>query len=265
MKDYLLQIAETKSTPSEKLNSMREYLQAYILRLLQEKGYFRCLAFLGGTALRFLYNLPRFSEDIDFSLHKRERYDFPKLLRQIEDELELATYKISISYNDHKNVHSAFFRFPELMYQAGISPHLEQKLSIRLEIDTNPPEGAVTQTHLVNRHFPLVFLHYDLPSLLAGKVNAILSRPFEKGRDYYDLIWYLSRWPEIKPNFHLLNAGLAQVGWKGPIVDKRNWRQILKKYVKKVDWPVLMEDVHPFLENPKDLESITKENFLGLL
>lgn len=265
MRDYLLHLAAERTSTHEKLNTMREYLQVYCLRILHEKGYFGQLAFLGGTALRFLYALPRFSEDIDFSLEHRKGYDFRQLLRQIKSSLELAAYDVSISFHDKGNVHSAFIRFAGLMYETGLSTQRGQKLSIKLEIDAVPPKGAIVETHLVNRYFPIVFLHYNLPSLLAGKLHALLTRSFHKGRDYYDIGWYMSRWQDIQPNFKLLNAALSQTNWDGPLVDHNNWRQLLRTKLENTNWSALAQDVRPFLEDPKDLNVITKDTLLGLL
>lgn len=265
MKDHLLRLAAGKAAAHEKLNMMREYLQAHILRTLHEKGWFRRIAFLGGTALRFLYNLPRFSEDIDFSLENRQGYDFHRLLHHVKESLELAAYDVFVSSRDKRNVHSAFIRFAGLMYETGLTPNQGQKLSIKLEIDANPPDGAILETRLVNRHFPIAFLHYDLPSMLAGKLHALLTRSFHKGRDYYDLGWYLSKWQDIQPNFKFLNAALAQTGWTGPIIDTGNWCELLRLRLERTDWPKLAQDVRPFLEDTRDLNAITKENLMSLL
>ena len=204
MRDYVLELVATKTGFNAKLNIMREYLQAYILRIMQDNGVFRSTAFLGGTALRFLYNLPRFSEDLDFSLTGNKHYTFADLVVKIKQELKLAGYDISVSYNDEKTVQYAMVKFDKLMYEAGISPHKEQKFSIKIEVDTNPPEGAGLKTDIVNKYFPISFLSYDIPSLFAGKFHALLSRKYTKGRDFFGLGWYLSRWKDISPNINLL-------------------------------------------------------------
>jgi hypothetical protein len=106
-------------------------------------------------------------------------------------------------------------------------------------------------------------LHYDQPSLLAGKLHAILSRT--KGRDPYDLVWYLAdrTWPA--PNFALLNSALEQTGWKGPQATPQNWRSILKKHLSSLRWERVAEDALPFLERPEEASLLTKENCFSLL
>ena len=83
MKDFVLELAQKKTGFNAKLNAMREYLQAYILRIMHDEGLFRAAAFLGGTALRFLYNIPRFSEDLDFSALDKREIDFLKLIKKL--------------------------------------------------------------------------------------------------------------------------------------------------------------------------------------
>ncbi len=265
MRDYVLEIAAKQSGMNAKLNAMREYLQAYVLRVMNDEGIFSTTAFVGGTALRFLHGLPRFSEDLDFSAEKGKGPAFAALMKKIKEELSLAGYKAAVTFNDEKTVNSAFVRFSGLMKDAGISAFADHNLSIKIEIDTNPPEGAAMETQVVNKYFPISFLTYDIASLFAGKSHALLSRDYAKGRDFFDLGWYLSRWKGIVPNIKLLNNALKQTGWKGTAVSAANWRDVLYEAVKKADWKKVKKDVENFLENPSDLNVFTQENVLGLL
>jgi len=266
MKDYCLELVSKQTASNAKLNLMREYLQAYILKSMHEYGMFRFTAFLGGTALRFLYGLGRFSEDLDFSLtHQESSYAFTKILAQMKEDLLAAGYDVSVTYNDEKTVNHAFFKFGGLLYEAGISLLKNQKLSIKFEIDTNPAQGAGLQTQIVNKYFPVSFLTYDLESLFAGKLHAVLSREYAKGRDYFDLGWYLSKWKDLSPNFQLLANALHQTGWKKAVPAKSTWRQAVYKAVHQTDWDTVRKDVENFLENQADLTVFTKENVLGLL
>ncbi len=265
MKDYLLELVSQKEGFNAKLNCMREYLQAYTLRIMQEQGVFRGTAFLGGTALRFLHDLPRFSEDLDFSLARGEPLVFAKLLKKINDELTSAGYKVSISYNEKKVVQHAFLKFEELMYEAEISPLKSQKVSIKIEFDTKPPKGAILETRVVNKYFPISFLCHDLSSLFAGKVHALLSRKYTKGRDFFDLGWYLSKWSDLVPNISLLTNALKQTGWKGKFPTAVDWRGFLHKIVEAADWGKVTRDVENFLERPSDLDIFSKKNLLKLI
>jgi predicted nucleotidyltransferase component of viral defense system len=265
MKDYVLELVSGKEGYNAKLNTMREYLQAYILRVMHDEGVFRSVAFLGGTALRFLYGLPRFSEDLDFSLAGKQGFEFKALLKKIVSELAAAGYEVSLSYNDKKTVNSAFVKFSGLMFEAGISPLKSQNFSIKVEIDSNPPGGAILETQIVNKYFPISFLSYEAESLFAGKLHALLSRKYAKGRDYFDLGWYLSKWKGIEPNFALFKNALEQTGWSGKLPDKDNWRGLIYNAVEHVDWKKVKQDIEQFLENPSDLNIFTKENVLRLL
>jgi predicted nucleotidyltransferase component of viral defense system len=265
MKDHCLALVAAKSGYNEKLNAMREYLQAYILSFMYEGGVFRHAAFVGGTALRFLHGLPRFSEDLDFSQTGKDRVNFGALMSKIMRELELAGYSAVASVKEDKTVNNAFIKFKALMYEAGISPLKSQKFSVKIEIDTNPPQGAVLEELPVNKYFPINFLAYDPASLFAGKVHAILSRKYTKGRDLFDLGWYLMTWKGIEPNFAQLNNALVQSKWHGPVISKANWMAVVSDVVAKADWKKVRSDVEQFLERPRDIELLSKESVLKML
>ncbi len=265
MKDYVLELAASQKSFNDKLNVMREYLQAYVLKILHGEGFFRSNAFVGGTALRFLYGLPRFSEDLDFSLEKKGNNSFTEILKKIKQELTLAGYEISVSYQSEKTVQKANVKFEKLMYEAGLSPLKNQKISVKLEIDTNPPRGASLKTQIVNQYFPIAFLAHDLNSLFAGKLIAFLVRKYTKGRDFFDVGWYLSRWKDLSPNMTLLQNGLRQAAWQRVLPTDSTWRKVIYQIVKKADWKKVREDVENFLENPNDLNVFTQENVLQLI
>ena len=148
--------------------------------------------------------------------------------------------------------------------RAGVSSIKEQKLSIKIEIDTNPPEGAVLKTNIVNKYFPISFLSYDIASLFAGKLHALLSRKYTKGRDFFDIGWYLSKWKDLSPNIILLQNALKQTGWGKEFPSKANWRDFLYKVIKEADWKKVKQDVENFLERPSDMDIFNQENILKL-
>jgi len=266
MKEYLAELVRSAVTPGHGRNLVREYLQARILGALQRAGAMVPLAFHGGTALRFLYGIPRYSEDLDFALEgSRDLYDFRRYLRAVRAEFEAEGYEVTLKISDQKVVHSAFVRFPGLLYELGLSPHPEQVIAVKIEVDTNPPVGAGLATTVVRRHLVLRLHHHDRPSLLAGKLHALLQRPYTKGRDLYDLLWYLSdpNWPP--PNLTLLNNALRQTGWTGPRVTRRNWRTLVRQRLLSLNWELVVRDVEPFLEPRAGLDLLTLENLLRLL
>lgn len=245
---------------------MREYLQARILASLQASGAMIPLAFHGGTALRFLFTLGRYSEDLDFALeYPSDEYDFRRYLRAIQGELNAEGYRTEIKVNDNKVVHSAFIRFVGLLFELGLSPHQDEVFAIKLEVDTNPPSGASTTTTLVRRYLTLQIHHHDKASLLAGKLHAVLQRPYAKGRDLYDLLWYLGdpTWPA--PNLTMLNQALCQTRWIGETLTPESWRSAVRTRLLTLRWDQVQADVNPFLERSADLHLLTLENLLRVV
>ncbi len=266
MKEVLIRLVEGSASPLVARNVMREYLQARILACLQRKGAMIPLAFHGGTALRFLYALPRHSEDLDFALEgDPAAYDLQGCLHAIETEFYKEGYELETKCTDDRVVQSAWIRFRGLLYEMGLSSQRGEVFSLKLEVDTHPPQGAGLETTVVRRHVTLQLQHHDRPSLLAGKIHAILQRSFTKGRDLYDLLWYLSdpEWPD--PNLALLNNALLQTGWEGPALTERNWRDILRQRVAELEWRRVHDDVVPFLERAEESDILTRENLLRLL
>ena len=266
MKDHLRQLASTAGNDLVRTCLVRDYLQARILESLQDAGAFLRWAFVGGTALRFLFSIPRFSEDLDFSLTvPGKEVNFKSSAAEIKRTFEREGYSIDVKVSEKRTVSSAWVRFPGLPREVGISSHAAQVLSIRVELDTNPPAGAQIENSIVRRHVTLNLCHYDKASLLAGKIHAVLSRSWTKGRDLYDLVWYLAErtWPA--PNLDLLNAALEQTGWDGPRLTEKNWCRQLRNRIESLDWEKARADVKPFLERPQDLDLVNKEVLLGLL
>ncbi|MBN1887693.1 MAG: nucleotidyl transferase AbiEii/AbiGii toxin family protein [Thermoflexales bacterium] len=266
MKEYLASLVRAAPNPAQGRNVAREYLQARLLGALQRAGAMIPLAFHGGTLLRFLYAIPRYSEDLDFALEgNKARYDFRAFLHAIRAELGAEGYAVELKVSDQKVVHSAFIRFGGLLYELGLSPHRDEVLSVKFEVDTNPPAGAQLATSVVRRYVLLHLQHHDPASLLAGKLHAVLQRPYPKGRDVYDLLWYLSdpRWPQ--PNLVLLNNALRQTGWTGAELTADNWRELVRARLRQWDWSKAMADVRPFLEPGAGLNLLTRENLLRVL
>lgn len=266
MKAYLRELIEQADNDVARGQIVREYLQARILQSLQDQSMFVRWAFLGGTALRFLYAIPRFSEDLDFSaLKPGPDSGFRPAINGVTRALRAEGYRVEAPIKDAKTVASAFVKFPGLPHELGLSRRAEQVLSVKIEVDTNPPAGATIETTIVRRHVTLHLCHYDKPSLLAGKLHAILDRPWPKGRDIYDLAWYLAdrSWPA--PNLPLLNAALVQSGWAGPTMTEANWRQEVRRRLETLDWTAARADAQPFLEHERELKLVSPEALDSLL
>ncbi len=265
MKQDLLAIVSNTADPAEKQNLMREYIQACALRSLHEAGAFKNLSFVGGTALRFLFALPRFSEDLDFSLENKENYDPVSWLTKMKRDLGRLGFDADITWNDRKTVHTGWIKIAGLLYECGLSARPEQKIAVKIKIDTLPPEGAVTEKKIVNRHTIFAVRHHNLSCLMAGKIRALLTRPFQKGRDWYDLLWYASHIPPVQPNSFLLSNALAQPGEVNYFKAELGWKGSIHAMLNIISFDALKDDVAVFLENPKDADLFTEENFRELL
>ncbi len=264
MKEEALQLARETQDPAKRLNVLREYIQEFVLRSMHESEVFYCLSLVGGTALRLLHGLPRFSEDLDFSLENATGYRLPQWTAKVERDLTFAGFKVTTSCNERKTVHTVWIRISEILRDLELSPIPGQKLSIKLEIDSNPPAGARLETRIIQRHLIFTVRHHDLPSLMAGKVHALWTRPYLKGRDWYDLVWYLTKRPIVKPNITLLENALEQTS---PELARQagQWRRGLSDRAKKLDSERLKRDVALFLERPQEAALLSAENMARLL
>lgn len=234
------------------INRVREFLQIIILKILYDSGAFSNIAFVGGTALRLLFDLNRFSEDLDFSVINEENYSWKKLLERITHQLEKYTFQVEINKSRQKTVRSAMVKFKDILYQLNLSSIEAQKLFIRLEIDTNPPKGWSTGLSLISRTHVFTVTHFDLPSLYATKLHACFFRRYTKGRDFYDLLWYLGK--KISPNFKLLNNAIRQTAGLTGEITKENFDHFLLEKLAEVDFRKVRQDVERFLVNKEELD-----------
>ena len=264
MKEEALALVRGMADSEQALNRLREYLQVFVLRSFHESEAFRSLAFVGGTALRFLHGLPRFSEDLDFSLLSAAGYAGREWMGTVKRDLTLAGFSPEVTWNDRKTVHAGWVRVAGILHDAGLSPLPGQKLAIKVEIDTLPPAGAHCERRIVTRHLTFLLQHYDLPSLLAGKLHALITRKYAKGRDWYDLVWYLSQRPPVTPNLPLLQNALDQTRGSGRC-DAGAWMSLVRDRMEAVDVGSMADDVRPFLERPQEASLLTRENLLRLL
>ncbi len=259
MIDVIKQLIANIPDVEGKLNRAREFLQFVILKILYDKTALDCLAFTGGTALRVLFDLRRFSEDMDFSLVKKERYDFQNIHHDLLTGFKLHGLNVEIKSDEKNNVHIFLLRFNDLLKPLGISPLSSQKLVIKLEADTNPPSGGHLMSTLVSKTFMFNVLHFDLPSLFATKLHACFYRKYTKGRDYYDLLWYAGK--KICPNYILLNNAIIQTQGKNPGIDGKNLKDFLLDKVEKVDFVRVRQDVGRFLEDKSELKLMELKTF----
>lgn len=250
------------SSKEAELNAVKEILQEIALCALSRTDFFKIAAFMGGTCLRILHKLPRFSEDLDFSLLSPDnQFRWSPILERLS--LEFETYNLHLETKDRSEASStvkkaflkedSFGKILQLSYERNSSDI--QKIIIKLEIDTNPPAFANCESLLVRFPFPYSVRAHDLPSLCAGKCLAVLCREYNKGRDWFDFLWYVAQ--EIIPNYKLLSSGLNQNGpWKNqsPVVTSNFLRQALHDKIDTVDWSASSHEVRPFLMGPYSAE-----------
>lgn len=251
------------TTYEEKFNYLREFLQLLILKILDEEGYFRNLAFVGGTALRVLYDLNRFSEDLDFCLISKGNYAFSQLMQNLEKKLRLENFDVTVRYKDAKTVASGLIKFENLLYQLGLTAHRDKKLTIKFEVDQNTPAGYNTTLSVISNDFFIAINHFDLPSLLSGKLHALLYRKYTKGRDFYDYIWYVGK--KITPNFVWLNNAISQTEHVAASVDADNIKSLLLEKFEKTNFNHVQKDIAPFLKNPKEIRYFNQPFFTQLV
>jgi len=234
-----------------RLNKTREFMQALCLKIMSERGWFDRMVFLGGTALRMMFQLRRFSEDLDFSMLKAGDMDVTGLSGDFAKDLRLYGFQAEVKTKDVGTVRSMMLKFPGLLKELGLSPLKDEKLAIKWDVDTNPPLGGVSVGGMMNKYFTFRVVHYDLPSLFAGKLHACLYRNYTKGRDWYDFIWYVSK--KVRPNFALLKNAVLQTEKKDLEIDEAGLGDFLVESIKGVDFKSLRQDVERFLEDPAEL------------
>jgi len=253
----------------EEEQAIKEIIQEIALFGLWKAGFFEVAAFQGGTSLRVLYDLPRFSEDLDFILKEPiPDFDWSSYLKSLLEYLEEFGLKTEVKDKSRMNqaVRKALLKDNSISNQLNLSFYRGQKnqnLTIKLEIDVNPPHGSTFE--YMNLDFPTDFevCHQDLSSNFALKIHALLCRPYTKGRDWYDFNWYVRK--NIKPNLRLLQAALIQDGpWKGQDLKiNENWvKQSLNQKISSIDWKEAATDVEQFLSRiEKDGLKIWNEQF----
>lgn len=236
----------------QKINIAREYLQLLILKIIYDHGLFRGMAFGGGTALRIIHKIRRFSEDLDFSTIDPKHYNGKTLAKTLEGNIKNYGFSANMHFKENRTAHSLLIRFADILFPLKLSPLKNQKIMIKVDIDTNPPLGFQTQLTLINEMtFIFTATHFDLPSLYATKLHACFYRKYVKGRDFYDLIWYLGK--SIAPNFVVLNNAIEQTEKRNPKIEQGNFKEFLNVNLEKIDFRKARQDVERFLIDKSEL------------
>lgn len=251
------------SGKEEELSAVKEIVQEITLSALSRAEFFKHAAFQGGTCLRIVHGLNRFSEDLDFVLYKADtQFEWNPFFRELE--LEFSGYGLQLEVKDRSKAsdtvkkaflkENSFGKVLKLIYER--TRFDTQVVNIKLEIDTNPPMESRYETKVIRFPEPFSIVVQDLPSLFAGKMHALLCREYTKGRDWFDFLWYMAKKSEL--NVALLQNALIQQGpWKGQLLDiNKVWvKEALRKKIESIDWEVAKKDIRPFLR-PQQLRSI---------
>ena len=258
------------------LQALREILQEIALLGLWRSKFFDKAAFYGGTALRILYGLDRFSENMDFSLlSPMDDFELSAYTTALQKELAAFGFDVRIDQRDksaESAIQSAFLKANTLNQLLVIETseellktvHRGQILKIKLEIDTDPPPEFETHTRYLLQPIPFAVRTYTLPDLFAGKMHAILCRRWKKrvkGRDWYDLVWYAANHPQL----HLahLEQRMCQSGhWKGrEQLTPELFKQLLSQAIDKLVVDQARKEVEAFIRDQKSLAIWSREFF----
>lgn len=259
-------------------SALREIMQEVALAGLQRTGFFEKAAFYGGTALRIFYGLNRFSEDLDFSLLEiNPDFSLEPYFEGIIREFDAIGMKVSIrekKKTNHTNIDSAFLKsetvWKELILdgiipQAGIqtSPNIK----IKIEIDRKPPLGFETEEKLLLRPFSFYVKCFTLPNLFAGKMHALLFRKWGtrvKGRDWYDLEWYIKKGIPLDLHHFLLRA--QDTGdWAEGTITQGQLTELLKAKIDAVSFDRIREDIVKFIPDESVLDIWSPQYFKDLV
>ena len=260
--------------------ALREILQELALLGLWRAKFFEKAAFYGGTALRILYGLDRFSEDLDFSLlQPMPDFELERYSSALERELAAFGFEVRVEQKGkavETAVQSAFLKADTANELLVIQPgdHIlrqipaGQVIRIKIEVDTDPPPGFATENRFLLLPIPFSVRSYRLPDLFAGKMHAVLCRRWKnrvKGRDWYDLVWYCAHHPEL----HLahLEERMRQSGhWEGAKnLGPDDFQALIAEAIGRLDVDQARGEVLPFVRNPEALEVWSREFFLDVV
>jgi predicted nucleotidyltransferase component of viral defense system len=225
---------------------LREYLQYKILDILFESEYSDRFSFIGGTALRIVHGNNRFSEDLDFDNFNLSDKEFGEVSEIIKYGLELEGYQLNLR-NVMGVAYHCYIRFPNLLYDNNLSGHSEEKIMIRLDTEAQYINYE-PESYLINRFD--VFSNIKVTPrdlLLAQKFLTILERKRNKGRDFYDVVFFIGK--GVSPDYDFLNQ-------KAGISDGKSLKEALLVKIGTLDMGKMAAEVKPFLMNPGDSKKV---------
>lgn len=257
--------AYDRRTADDQRNAIYEVLQQVVLSGLHRGGFFDEAAFYGGTCLRIFHGLNRFSEDMDFSLLKKNPdFTLEKYFPAIVEECKMLGREVTITRKDKHHfgkVESAFLKDSTDVY--NIAFQTDKAIKIKIEVDTQPPLDFVTEQRLLLQPHSFMTRCFALPDLYAGKMHALVYRQWKsriKGRDWYDFEWYVRN--GVALDFKHLQMRVAE--FNGIELTQETFLEALRERLASADIEQVKQDVRPFLRNTADLEIWSNEYFLQL-
>ena len=262
----------TTLTAEQSKEALREIIQEIALLGLWRSKFFEHAAFYGGTSLRILYGLDRFSEDLDFSLlAENPSFKLASFCSSVAEELTAYGFDVNIEVkekNTQTKIESAFIKRDTLTHliKIGSTHHAMkgEKLKIKFEVDVRPALGFTTEAKQFFWPHPFAIKTCDLPSLFSGKLHALFCRERiknVKGRDYYDFLWFIGQ--KVKPNWAYLENKLRQSGhWHQQTSFSENaFKLWAKSRLESVNIPLAKKDIVRFIKNPRALDGWSCELF----
>ncbi|MDZ7696065.1 MAG: nucleotidyl transferase AbiEii/AbiGii toxin family protein [Deltaproteobacteria bacterium] len=260
--------------------ALAETIQAVALLGLARTDFFSHAAFYGGTALRLLYNLDRFSEDLDFSLLKPAKdFQLAAYLGALRGEMEAFGFSVDIEKHQKKfdtPIESAFIKANTRIHviRAGIPRAIADRIhrnalcKVKLEVDVDPPPDADFEVAYIDDPVPFSLQAYSGPSLFAGKMDAVLSRGWKnrvKGRDWYDFAFLVRK--KVPLSLLHLETRLRQKGFYSmeESLDEDLCIQMIEQRIESVDFEAAKTDVIAFIQRPQDLDVWSKAYFRHVL
>lgn len=261
-------------------NALKEIIQEIALLGLWRSKFFEKAAFYGGAALRILYGLDRFSEDIDFSLLWPDNsFIITDYLSALQIELTSFGFSAEVYCKDKKsvsNIESAFIKADtskNLLIVETPDQYLKKipgnrLLKIKIEVDTDPPMGFETEAKYLLNPIPFSVNTYKIPYLFAGKMHAILCRKWKtrvKGRDWYDFVWYVRNNSGL--NLKHLEGRLKQSGHllQNDVLDRKKFLKRISQQIEEVDFEKAKQDVLPFLKDPDSVKIWSRSFFREII
>jgi predicted nucleotidyltransferase component of viral defense system len=257
-----------RGNDTEVTNAFRETMQEIALAGLQRAGFFEKAAFYGGTCLRIFHGLPRYSEDLDFSLLKANKlFSFEPYFEKLRQEFQSLGFEVEITEKQKTSVTdiaSAFLKKTSSRYDLKING--QKVLKIKFEVDTDPPIGFSIEQKLVLQPYPFYVKCFALPDLFAGKAHALLFRQWQnriKGRDWYDFEWYVRKGVSLNRQ-HLAIRAKQSGHWDSENMSKQDLAKLFTDRIQIIDPKLAREDVMRFIKNPNDLDIWSQAYFQDL-